>query len=44
VNKKLAKKKAERERTEPKRKELRRATQTEWRSRDEVAPVVEVVK
>lgn len=43
-----AKNRAERDRLEPRRKEryadLMRPTQTDWRPRDEQAPVVEVVK
>ena len=48
MNKKNLKKRIEKQRLEPKRKaryaDLTRPTQTEWRSRDEVAPVVEVGK
>ena len=44
MNRKLAKKQAEKKRLTPKRLLKNRQTQTEWRSRDEQAPVVEVGK
>ena len=42
MNRKLAKKAAEKKRLESKRQALRRQEKTEWRPRDEQAPVVEV--
>jgi hypothetical protein len=44
VNRKLAKKAAEKKRTEPKRQALRRQAQTEWKPRDERDMEIEVTK